>query len=113
DAGAAAAAALGAVRPVDLARPGAAREGALARVVPPPGETRGLLLDVDDTLLGTREAMLRAGQVAARELWPDADPTRVEEAGRRFRDDPGGHFRAYTRGEHDFATMRALRVRDV
>lgn len=85
----------------------------LARVLPPTGRTRGVLLDIDDTLLGTREAMLVAAGLAARELWPRAEPGRLRQAGRRFRDDPGGHFRAYTRGEHDFATMRALRVAEL
>lgn len=87
--------------------------GRLVRVVPPRQQTRGVLLDIDDTLLGTREAMLLAGELAARELWPDAEPLRLEQAGRRFREDPGGHFRAYTRGEHDFATMRAQRVAEL
>ncbi|GGK62840.1 HAD family hydrolase [Ornithinimicrobium pekingense] len=85
----------------------------MTHVVPPPAGLRGVLLDVDDTLLGTREAMHLAATRAARQLWPDADPDRLERAGHRFRDDPGGHFRAFTRGEHDFATMRALRVRDL
>lgn len=87
--------------------------GRLVRVVPPGGRTRGVLLDIDDTLLGTREAMLLAGELAARELWPDAEPARLGQAGRRFREDAGGHFRAYTRGEHDFATMRAQRVTEL
>ncbi|GAA1169302.1 beta-phosphoglucomutase family hydrolase [Ornithinimicrobium humiphilum] len=79
----------------------------------PAGPVRGLLLDLDDTLLGTREAMVRAGAQAAARLWPTADPGRVAEAGSRFREDPGGYFRAYTRGELDFATMRALRLADL
>ncbi len=94
---------------------GAERAGAgeLVRVLPPRDGVRGVLLDVDDTLIGTRAAMVEAGRVAAGELWPDADPERVEHAGRRYREDPGGYFRAFTRGEHAFEEMRALRVRDV
>lgn len=92
---------------------GAVAVGRLVRVVPPHRRTRGVLLDIDDTLLGTREAMLLAGELAARELWPDAEPARLEQAGRRFREDPDGHFRAYTRGEHDFAAMRAKRVAEL
>lgn len=83
------------------------------RVLPPPDGVRGVLLDVDDTLLGTRAAMVRAGREAARELWPHADAGRVERAGERYREDPGGHFRAFTRGEHAFEEMRARRVEDV
>lgn len=89
------------------------RSGPSAAVVLPSGDVRGMLLDVDDTLLGTREAMVCAGREAARTLWPDADPALLAVAGVRFRDDPSGHFRAFTRGELDFATMRALRVRDL
>lgn len=84
-----------------------------AHVVPPAGGVRGVLLDVDDTLLGTREAMLRAADLASRDLWPDADPQRLAQAGRRFRDDPAGHFRAYTRGELDFPAMRERRIEDL
>lgn len=92
-----------------------ARGGAAGpvRVLPPPDGVRGVLLDVDDTLIGTRAAMVRAGRDAARELWPHADAGLVDRAGERYREDPGGHFRAYTRGEHDFEEMRARRVRDV
>lgn len=86
---------------------------ALVRVLPPRDGVRGVLLDVDDTLIGTRDAMVAAGRAAAGELWPDADPDRVEHAGRRYREDPRGYFRAFTRGEHAFEEMRALRVRDV
>lgn len=85
----------------------------LVRVLPPRDGVQGVLLDVDDTLIGTRAAMVAAGRVAAGELWPDADPDRVEHAGRRYREDPQGYFRAFTRGEHAFEEMRALRVQDV
>lgn len=84
-----------------------------ASIVPPASGTRGVLLDVDDTLLGTREAMHRAGELASRALWPHADPALLAGSGRRFRDDPCGRFRSYTRGELDFGTMRARRVRDL
>jgi putative hydrolase of the HAD superfamily len=88
-------------------------DGPLTAVLRPAGGTRGVLLDVDDTLLGTREAMVLAGEVAARGLWPDAEDSRLSGAGQRFRDDPAGHFRAYTRGELEFAGMRAQRVADL
>lgn len=82
-------------------------------VVLPPAGVHGLLLDVDDTLIATRAAMVSAGSAAAQAVWPGADPERLACAGHRFREDPGGHFRAYTRGAFDFRTMRARRVADV
>lgn len=85
----------------------------LVRVLLPDRGVRGVLLDVDDTLLGTRAAMIHAGRVAATELWPRADPSRLAQAGLRYREDPGGHFRAFTRGERDLEEMRARRVEDV
>lgn len=91
-------------------RPGT---GSPARVSPPPGGVRGILLDVDDTLVGTRAAMVHAGREAAGALWPHADAALVDQAGARYREDPGGYFRAFTRGEHAFEEMRALRVQDV
>ena len=84
-----------------------------AHVVLPAAPVRGVLLDIDDTLLGTREAMLHAAELASRDLWPGADPERLARAGLRFRGDPAGHFRAYTRGELDFAVMRQRRVGDL
>lgn len=86
---------------------------ALVRVLPPPDGVGGVLLDVDDTIVGTRAAMVRAGRAAAGEVWPHADAGRVDRAGERYREDPEGHFRAYTRGEHGFEQMRARRVEDV
>jgi putative hydrolase of the HAD superfamily len=77
------------------------------------GRVDGVLLDADDTLYDTRCAMHLAGARAAASLWPDADPERVERAGIRFRDDPEGHFAAYTRGELDFPAMRRARVAEL
>ena len=73
----------------------------------------GVLLDADDTLYDTRSAMHRAGAQAAATLWPDADPERAARAGIRFRDDPEGHFAAYTRGELEFAEMRRARIAEL
>lgn len=89
------------------------RPGWQGRAVLPPSGLAGLLLDIDDTLLTTREAMHRAATAATLAVWPDADPGRLGSVGRRYRDDPGGHFRAYTRGEHDLETMRSRRVADL
>lgn len=72
-----------------------------------------VLLDADDTLYDTRSAMHAAGAHAAAALWPGADPERLRRAGIRFRDDPGGHFHAYARGEVEFAAMRRARVADL
>jgi putative hydrolase of the HAD superfamily len=77
------------------------------------GRPRAVLLDVDDTLLTTREAMSAAAATALLRLWPDLDPERAREAGLRFRADPEGWFRAFTRGEIDFATMRTRRIESV
>ncbi len=73
----------------------------------------GVLFDADDTLYDTRSAMHRAGAAAAAALWPTADPDRVVRAGIRFRDDPEGHFAAYTRGEVEFAEMRRARIAEL
>lgn len=83
-----------------------------AAVLPPDG-LGGLLLDIDDTLLSTQEAMHRAVTAATLATWPDVDGDRALAAGPRYRDDPGGHFRAYTRGEHDLEAMRTRRVEDL
>lgn len=72
-----------------------------------------VLFDADDTLYDTRAAMHAAGAVAATAAWPDADPERLAGAGVRFRDDPEGHFAAYTRGEIEFDEMRRARLAEV
>ena len=54
--------------------------------------------------------MSHAAAVAFADLWPAVEDDRALEAGRRFRADPEGYFRAFTRGELDFATMRTRRV---
>ncbi len=71
---------------------------------------QGVLLDVDDTLLTTRAAMSGAAAAAFGALWPTLEPDRAQEVGLRFRADPEGWFRAFTRGEIDFATMRTRRI---
>lgn len=79
----------------------------------PRAPLRAVLLDLDDTLIGTRAAMHAAGSYAARQVWPDADPQRLEASGVRFRDDPEGHFGAFTRGEVDFGQMRRSRIAEL
>lgn len=77
------------------------------------GGLTGVLLDADDTVYDTRAAMHEAGAATAAGLWPSADPGLAAQAGVRFRDDPAGHFAAYTRGEVDFASMRRARVAEL
>jgi putative hydrolase of the HAD superfamily len=72
-----------------------------------------LLLDVDDTLIDTREAMVAAGEAAAAALWPQAGPAVHQAAGVRFHADPGGDFGRFTRGEISFAQMRQARVTEL
>lgn len=74
---------------------------------------RGVLLDIDGTLLDTTSAMLHAGRVAFADLWPDTDEATLEGLSTRFRVDPGGHFARYTTGELSFAQMRQARLADV
>jgi putative hydrolase of the HAD superfamily len=54
--------------------------------------------------------MSHAAALAFAELWPSVDPGLALAAGQRFRSDPEGFFRAFTRGELDFATMRSRRI---
>ena len=72
-----------------------------------------LLLDVDDTLLDTRAAMVAAGEAAAAALWPQAGPAVHQAAGARFHADHGGYFGKFTRGELSFAQMRQARVSEL
>jgi putative hydrolase of the HAD superfamily len=71
----------------------------------------GLLLDLDDTLVDTRAAMVTAGRAAARVLWPEADGEVHAAVAAHFHGDPAGFFGRYARGELDFGTMRRTRLR--
>jgi putative hydrolase of the HAD superfamily len=74
---------------------------------------RAVLLDVDDTLVDTRGAF-RAAITSVVAAWlPDLDADTREAAVQHWALDPGGHFRAYTRGELDFATQRRRRAADL
>jgi len=72
-----------------------------------------LLLDVDDTLIDTRSAMLAAGQAAVGQLWPHVGAQVHHAAAVRFHDDPRGFFGRFSAGEMDFAQMRQARVADL
>lgn len=73
---------------------------------------RGLVLDVDDTILDTRAAMITAGTVALGVLWPDRE-TDHEPMARRYFDDPGRWFARYASGEVPFNDMRVARIEEV
>jgi len=71
---------------------------------------RAVLLDLDDTLLDTRAAFGVAVRHVVGEWMPHLDGARAEEAVLHWAQDPGGYFRAYTRGEHSFVDQRRLRA---
>ena len=71
----------------------------------------GLLLDVDDTLIDTRAAMVAAGEAAVAELWPQVSTETRHAAAVRFRGDPNGFFGRFTTGELTFTQMRRARGR--
>ena len=72
-----------------------------------------LLLDVDDTLIHTRAAMVTAGQSAVGQLWPLAGAKAHHAAGVHFHADPRGYFGRFTAGRMSFAQMRAARLADL
>lgn len=72
----------------------------------------GLLLDVDDTIVDTRAAMVEAGARAAAAVWPGpADHHRA--LAQRYYDDPERWFPRYASGDVPFETMRAGRLAEV
>jgi putative hydrolase of the HAD superfamily len=54
--------------------------------------------------------MSGAAAAAFLDLWPGLPADRASAVGLRFRADPEGWFRAFTRGEIDFSTMRTRRI---
>ncbi|MBX3028965.1 MAG: HAD-IA family hydrolase [Chloroflexi bacterium] len=73
----------------------------------------GVLFDVDDTLVDTREAFGRAIEAAAHVWLPGLPEERYPDALVMWRTDPSGHYRAYTRGEIDFETQRMRRANEL
>jgi putative hydrolase of the HAD superfamily len=71
---------------------------------------RGVLLDIDDTLVDTRAAFRAAiGQVVS--VWiPQLDAHARAHAVRHWILDEGGAFAAYTRGELSFSGQRRIRA---
>ncbi len=88
---------------------GAPAEQALERAL---SGIRALVLDVDDTIVDTRAAMVAAGAHAARALWPDRLDAH-EAMSRHYYDDPGRQFRRYAAGELSLCAMRLARIGDV
>jgi putative hydrolase of the HAD superfamily len=74
---------------------------------------RAVLLDVDDTLVDTRGAFRAAIATVVATWLPHLDADGREAAVQHWALDPGGHFRAYTRGELDFAAQRRRRADDL
>jgi putative hydrolase of the HAD superfamily len=75
--------------------------------------TAALLLDLDDTLIDTRTAMVVAGSAAVAKLWPEVGGAIHQAAGVHFQRDPGGVFAHFSSGEMDFAQMRQARIADL
>lgn len=69
-----------------------------------------LLLDVDDTLVDTRAAMVAAGTSAVAALWPEAGAEVHTRGGLIFHGDPRGYFDRFVTGELTFARMREARI---
>lgn len=71
-----------------------------------------VLLDVDDTIVDTRAAMVTAGAEAAAAIWPHrADDHRA--MAQRYYDDPEQWFPRYASGHVEFHAMRAARLAEV
>jgi len=71
-----------------------------------------LLLDVDDTIVDTRGAMVAAGTQAAAALWPHR-PGDHRAMAQRYYDDPERWFPRFAAGEVPFEHMRAGRLDEV
>lgn len=76
------------------------------------GGSRAIVLDVDDTIVDTRAAMVEAGAAAMAALWPDLSDHHAAMA-ERYYADPAGWFTRYSSGEVEFAAMRAGRLEEV
>lgn len=73
-------------------------------------QVAGVLLDVDDTLVDTRSAFGAAMDHVLGTWLPHLDRDRRQAAVLHWAHDPGGHFRAFTRGELSFDDQRRLRA---
>ncbi|WP_226344537.1 HAD family hydrolase [Agilicoccus flavus] len=80
----------------------------------PPGDewaepVRGLVLDIDDTLVDTQAAMRSSCAQAAAAAWPGRGADDHELISDVFYTDPENFFDRYTRGEFPFEAMRRAR----
>ena len=73
---------------------------------------RAILLDVDDTIVDTQQAMVEAGTHAAAAIWPHR-PHDHRAMAQRYYDDPQRWFPRYASGDVDFDAMRAGRLAEV
>ncbi len=73
---------------------------------------RALVLDVDDTILDTRRAMLDAGTAAMAAVWPEHVDDHLAMA-ERYYADPARWFARYAAGSVEFTAMRAGRLEEV
>lgn len=76
------------------------------------GAVRGVLFDVDDTLVDTTTAFAAALGEAFGTL-TDLSDERHEDVVRIWRADAGGHYRRYVAGEVDMPTQRRARVQEI
>lgn len=77
-----------------------------------PEAVRALLLDLDDTLIDTRSAMIAAARTGFAAVCPDVPDKVHVAAAERFQRDPEGHLREYTEGRITFADQRSARFRE-
>lgn len=74
---------------------------------------RGLLFDIDNTLIDTSTAMLAAAGTALSALVPDASSDVVDAGAAIWLHDARGRYEAYLAGELTFVGQRTQRVADL
>lgn len=74
---------------------------------------KGVLFDIDDTLVDTRGAFAHGLGVICDRYLPDLAPARRQEVLDLWRQDPNGHYRAYTRGEVSARRQRMDRANEL
>ncbi|WP_285725151.1 HAD family hydrolase [Psychromicrobium xiongbiense] len=72
---------------------------------------RGVLFDIDDTLVDLRSAMNLAVRLASEEYLPALSEEGWEQIQLNFHTDPGGYYDAFLAGELDFVQQRLARAR--
>ncbi|MCL2090727.1 MAG: HAD family hydrolase [Micrococcales bacterium] len=73
----------------------------------------GVLLDIDDTLVDTRRAFVRALEVLAARYLPHLGADSTPRLAARWLTDPGGHYGRYLSGELDYRAQRMVRANDL